>query len=82
MSEYFESIENITMRYETLAAAQDDTARYRLDVATRADAAELEVYESMPIEDFGKAYLRGLGWEEGKGVGADLESVCCSRYHP
>ena len=51
------------------AAAQDDTERYRLDVATRADAAELEAYESMPIEDFGKAYLRGLGWEEGKAVG-------------
>lgn len=32
MSEYFESIENITMRYETLAAAQADL-RYRVDTA-------------------------------------------------
>ena len=47
----------------------DDTERYRLDVATRADSTALSGYEAMPIEDFGKAYLRGLGWEEGKPVG-------------
>ena len=56
---------------DAAASAQDDTERYRLDVATRADAAEFEAYESMPIEDFGKAYLRGLGWKEGGAVGND-----------
>ena len=50
-------------------AEADDTERYRLDVATRADASEMEAYENMPIEDFGKAYLRGLGWEDGGAVG-------------
>jgi len=29
----------------------------------------MEAYENMPIEDFGKAYLRGLGWEDGGAVG-------------
>ena len=29
----------------------------------------MQAYEEMPIEDFGKAYLRGLGWEEGGAVG-------------
>lgn len=26
-------------------------------------------YESMPITDFGKAMLRGMGWEEGSLIG-------------
>ena len=42
----------------------DDTERYRRDVATRADSTPIEGYESVSIEDFGKAYLRGYGWQE------------------
>ena len=53
----------------SLQIPDNDTDRYRLDVATRAEETTKEAYESMPIEDFGKAYLRGLGWEEGKPVG-------------
>jgi hypothetical protein len=26
-------------------------------------------YEAMPVEEFGKALLRGLGWADGQGVG-------------
>jgi G patch domain/KOW motif-containing protein len=29
----------------------------------------LDAYESMPIEEFGAAMMRGMGWEEGKPVG-------------
>ena len=29
----------------------------------------LQAYESMPIEEFGKAMLLGMGWKEGLGVG-------------
>ena len=28
-----------------------------------------QAYEAMPIEDFGLAMLRGMGWKEGMGVG-------------
>jgi G patch domain/KOW motif-containing protein len=58
------------------AAVQDDTERYRLDVATRVESASAEAYESMPIADFGKAYLRGLGWEEGKPMGNNGNAIC------
>ena len=55
----------------TIFDANDDTERYRLDVATRADEATADEYTRMPIEDFGKAYLRGYDWEEGAGLGKD-----------
>lgn len=42
----------------------DDTERYRRDVETRADSTAIEGYAAMPIEDFGKAYMRGLGWQD------------------
>ncbi len=29
----------------------------------------MQVYESMPVEEFGMAMLRGMGWREGEGVG-------------
>lgn len=45
-----------------------DDERYKRDVATRADATGMEGYASMPIEEFGKAYLRGYDWQEGQGI--------------
>jgi hypothetical protein len=29
----------------------------------------LQAYEAMPIEDFGRAMLLGMGWKDGMGVG-------------
>lgn len=46
----------------------NDDERYRLDVATRADEAAPDAYANMPIEEFGKAYLRGYDWKEGQGI--------------
>ncbi|KOO34519.1 hypothetical protein Ctob_009557 [Chrysochromulina tobinii] len=43
----------------------DDTERYRRDVQTRADSTSRDGYEATSIEEFGKAYLRGYGWQEG-----------------
>lgn len=48
-------------------ARMDDEARYRHDVARRAEPASEEAYETMPIEEFGRAMLRGMGWKEGEG---------------
>lgn len=32
-------------------------------------------YESLPVEEFGKALLRGLGWSDGQGVGRKRQLV-------
>ena len=35
----------------------------------------IEDYANVPISEFGKALMRGLGWEEGKGVGRSRKIV-------
>jgi len=54
-----EGIENI----------QDEEERFKYDVQSRPDEADEEAYEQVPIEEFGKAMLRGMGWETGKPIG-------------
>lgn len=39
------------------------------DVDTRPDEPTLHDYQSMPVEEFGAAMLRGMGWKEGMGAG-------------
>ncbi|KAL4171341.1 hypothetical protein KRP22_009437 [Phytophthora ramorum] len=43
---------------------QDVTDKYRHDVALRPEAPDVhsDVYESVPVEAFGAALLRGMGW--------------------
>lgn len=37
--------------------------------------AGLDAYEAMPVEAFGEAMLRGMGWQEGKSVGKNAKEV-------
>ncbi|OAA38547.1 pre-mRNA-splicing factor spp2 [Metarhizium rileyi] len=40
---------------------EDDV--YKRDAATAGAASSLEDYEAMPVEEFGAALLRGMGWD-------------------
>ncbi|KAL3661672.1 hypothetical protein V7S43_013431 [Phytophthora oleae] len=46
---------------------QDVTDKYRHDVALRPEAPDVhsDVYDSVPVEAFGAALLRGMGWKGG-----------------
>lgn len=33
----------------------------------------MEAYEAMPVEAFGEALLRGMGWSEGRAVGRNVK---------
>ena len=46
---------------------EDD--RFKADVASRPEVATLEAYNATPVEDFGAALLRGMGWKDGEAVG-------------
>lgn len=46
-----------------------------LDVSLRAEASSLEDYESVPIEQYGIAMLRGMGWKPGDGIGGYKNEV-------
>jgi len=47
----------------------DDDERFKFDVDSRPEEADEEAYENVPIEQFGEAMLRGMGWETGKPIG-------------
>lgn len=41
------------------------------DVDSRPDEPSLKDYATMPVEEFGAAMLRGMGWQDGSGIGRD-----------
>jgi len=41
---------------------QNEAEAYKIDVLTRPDSASVEDYSRVPIEQFGAAMLRGMGW--------------------
>ncbi|KAL4964723.1 spliceosome ATPase-activating subunit SPP2 [Aspergillus stella-maris] len=54
---------------ELYKGPQNETRSFRADVAARPEAATLDQYNAIPVEDFGAALLRGMGWKEGQSVG-------------
>ncbi|GAB6033472.1 hypothetical protein CHUAL_013357 [Chamberlinius hualienensis] len=47
----------------------------RLDVSIRAEESTQEDYDSVPVEDFGMAMIRGMGWKPGEGIGIKFKKV-------
>jgi len=47
-------------------APADEGEAYRRDVLRRPESATLEDYERVPVEQFGEALLRGMGWKPGQ----------------
>ncbi|KLO11864.1 hypothetical protein SCHPADRAFT_998559 [Schizopora paradoxa] len=47
-------------------APVDEKDAYRRDVVNRPDSATLEDYARVPVEQFGEALLRGMGWTPGQ----------------
>ncbi|RAK80686.1 spliceosome ATPase-activating subunit SPP2 [Aspergillus fijiensis CBS 313.89] len=46
-----------------------ETSSFRADIASRPESATLDQYNAIPVEEFGAALLRGMGWKEGQAVG-------------
>ncbi|KAI5459917.1 DExH-box splicing factor binding site-domain-containing protein [Mariannaea sp. PMI_226] len=51
-----------------------ETDAFKRDVQQAGEVSTLEDYESMPVEEFGAALLRGMGWD-GKPRGAKVKEV-------
>ena len=43
---------------------------FRHDFADAPDMSTLDEYARVPVEQFGAALLRGMGWKEGEGIGS------------
>lgn len=53
----------------------DEDDAFRSDVASRPDPASLDEYAAVPVDEFGAALLRGMGWKEGDVVGKRKNQV-------
>ncbi|KAJ5171534.1 uncharacterized protein N7500_004317 [Penicillium coprophilum] len=47
----------------------NELGSFRTDVASRPDPASLDAYNAIPVEEFGAALLRGMGWKDGQAIG-------------
>ncbi|KAL4808996.1 DExH-box splicing factor binding site-domain-containing protein [Aspergillus unguis] len=54
---------------ESYDGHNNETNSFRRDVAARPESATLDQYNAIPVEEFGAALLRGMGWKEGQSVG-------------
>ncbi|PAV24016.1 hypothetical protein PNOK_0108400 [Pyrrhoderma noxium] len=59
-------IPSIPLNDGDLFRPKDEADAFRRDVVTRPDQASLEDYERVPVEQFGAALLRGMGWKPGQ----------------
>ncbi|KAJ3153798.1 hypothetical protein HDU86_005131 [Geranomyces michiganensis] len=58
-----------------LAELTDPVDKYRHDVSQRPDELAMDDYNRVPIEEFGAALLRGMGWENGRPVGKNPKGL-------
>jgi hypothetical protein len=49
--------------------------KLRDDLTNLPEEATLDQYEDLPVEEFGEALLRGMGWEKGKPIGRNAKTV-------
>ncbi|KAJ5938720.1 hypothetical protein N7466_001854 [Penicillium verhagenii] len=54
---------------EQAPSRYDETSNFRTDVDSRPESATLDQYNAIPVEEFGAALLRGMGWKDGQSIG-------------
>ncbi|OCL08260.1 hypothetical protein AOQ84DRAFT_43977 [Glonium stellatum] len=52
-----------------LPAVITEEQAFRRDYDSAPDMSTLEEYEAVPVEEFGAAFLRGMGWKDGEQIG-------------
>ncbi|KAF2876233.1 DExH-box splicing factor binding site-domain-containing protein [Massariosphaeria phaeospora] len=48
----------------------DDDVAFRREIHDAPDVPTLQAYEATPVEGFGAALLRGMGWKDGEEIGS------------
>ena len=59
--------------------SMNENEAFRLDVASRPDSASFDDYAAVPVEEFGSALLRGMGWKKGDVVGKRKDQIAKPR---
>ena len=59
----------IPMIRRNRTVGEDEATALANDSATLPEQSNLDDYDNMPIEQFGAALIRGMGWKEGAPIG-------------
>ena len=62
---------NKSSKSTLILPAMTEEEAFERDYKTAPDMATLDDYARVPVEEFGAALLRGMGWKEGEGIGAN-----------
>jgi hypothetical protein len=57
------------------SSMMSEEERLQHDLQHRPNAASAEAYDRVPIEEFGAALLRGMGWKDGEAVGRNKSGL-------
>lgn len=60
-----------TKKSELVVPAMTEEDAFQNDFTEAPDMATLEDYTRVPVEQFGAAMLRGMGWKDGDGIGVE-----------
>lgn len=60
-------------RGDHMSQADREAEALKSDLHHLPPEASIEDYDKMPVEDFGKALMRGMGWYEGRGIGRNAK---------
>lgn len=60
-----------TKKSDLVVPAMTEEDAFQNDVTEAPDMATLEDYTRVPVEQFGAAMLRGMGWKDGDGIGSE-----------
>ncbi|KAK5137616.1 hypothetical protein LTR08_007911 [Meristemomyces frigidus] len=60
-----------TVKQDLVLPAVSEEQAFEQDYKTAPDMATLDDYARVPVEQFGAALLRGMGWKDGEGIGAN-----------
>ena len=63
-----------TKKSELVVPALTEEDAFQNDITEAPDMATLEDYARVPVEQFGAAMLRGMGWKDGDGIGLNKGS--------
>lgn len=56
---------------ENLVVPQSEEEAFERDYNDAPEMATLDEYAAMPVDQFGAALLRGMGWKDGEGIGSN-----------
>jgi hypothetical protein len=62
---------NKSSKSTLILPAMTEEEAFERDYKTAPEMATLDDYARVPVEEFGAALLRGMGWKEGEGIGAN-----------